>query len=204
MKKSGRALVLSVVIGAALAGCGSGSQASSGSSPQSSVGSSSSVVAPKDTDAAVALAANAKCHSVGGLPDGRCTPGAVNPDVSEATKIQTICKRGWTTSIRPNQTYTENLKRQGMRDYGFGDRLGNYEEDHLIPLELGGAPSDPKNLWPEPHYTKTGGNQVGSYTKDKFENYLKGQVCGGKLPLNVAQDQIAHDWVGNASKAGIK
>ncbi|WSQ14928.1 hypothetical protein OG604_48450 [Streptomyces sp. NBC_01231] len=46
--------------------------------------------------------------------------------------------------------------------------------DHLVPLELGGAPRDPGNLWPEPHYgTKT------AYTKNGSETKLKNAVCNG-------------------------
>jgi hypothetical protein len=38
------------------------------------------------------------------------------------------------------------LKRQQIREYGYADRhLGAYEEDHLIPLSIGGAPYDPRN-----------------------------------------------------------
>jgi len=36
------------------------------------------------------------------------------------------------------------------------DNPACYEEDHLISLENGGDPKDPKNLWPEPYNTKVG------------------------------------------------
>lgn len=36
-----------------------------------------------------------------------------------------------------------------MISYGDPTPISTYEEDHLIPLELGGAPSDVRNLWPE-------------------------------------------------------
>ena len=40
-----------------------------------------------------------------------------------------------------------------IAEYGYADTsTADYEEDHLIPLELGGAPRDPNNLWPEPRY----------------------------------------------------
>ena len=29
--------------------------------------------------------------------------------------------------------------------------MSDYQEDHLISLELGGNPTDPRNLWPEPY-----------------------------------------------------
>jgi hypothetical protein len=72
------------------------------------------------------------------------------PEVTETTIHETICVRGWTRTIRPSQDYTKALKRDQIRAFGYVDRrLGAYEEDHLIPLDLGGAPYDPRNLWPE-------------------------------------------------------
>jgi hypothetical protein len=77
------------------------------------------------------------------LPNPRLTPGALNPAVTQANIDETICRRGgYTKSIRPDEGYTEGLKREGIRQYGYSDhRLRDYEEDHLIPLELGGSPS---------------------------------------------------------------
>ena len=66
-----------------------------------------------------------------------------------------------------------------------------YEEDHLIPLELGGAPRDPQNLWPEPRYEAAG------YTatdKDAVENRLKREVCADDMTLADARWWIVHDW----------
>lgn len=79
------------------------------------------------------------------LPDPGLTPGAVNPAITDATIDTTICVRGWTRTVRPPADYTEALKRQQIREYGYADRrLGSYEEDHLIPLDLGGSPDDPR------------------------------------------------------------
>ena len=87
-----------------------------------------------------------------GLPDSHLTPGAVNPAVTQANIQQTICERGYTKTIRPPVSYTEPLKRRQLREYGYADQhIWHYEEDHLVPLEVGGAPRDPRNLWPEPH-----------------------------------------------------
>lgn len=91
------------------------------------------------------------------LPDPRLTPDAINPAVTQATIHDTICVRGWTRTVRPPEDFTYQLKRRQIREYGYRDRrLSHYEEDHLIPLGLGGAPSDPKNLWPEPRHPRDG------------------------------------------------
>src|SRR5438045_1060663 len=79
------------------------------------------------------------------------TPGVLNPDVTQATIDSTICLRGWTRTIRPPVDYTNALKEKQMRAYGETGLMSDYQEDHLISLELGGDPTDPHNLWPEPY-----------------------------------------------------
>jgi hypothetical protein len=107
------------------------------------------------------------------------TPGVLNPDVTEATIHSTICVRGWTKTIRPPTSYTNELKQKQMRDYGVSGPLSNYQEDHLISLELGGHPTDPRNLWPEPYPRAS--------EVDAIENELNDQVCSGELSLEQAQ-----------------
>jgi hypothetical protein len=86
-------------------------------------------------------------------PDPARTPGATNPDITQENIRDTICNPRWSTkSIRPEESYTHRLKVEQIGEYGYSDsRLRDYEEDHFIPLELGGNPTDPKNLWPEPY-----------------------------------------------------
>jgi hypothetical protein len=109
------------------------------------------------------------------------TPGVLNPDVTQATIGATICTTGWTRTVRPPTAYTDALKRKQMRDYGETGPASAYQEDHLISLELGGDPSDPRNLWPEPYPRAS---QV-----DGIENDLNRQVCAGSLTLAAAQEQ---------------
>ena len=94
---------------------------------------------------------------------------------------------GYTATIRPRASYTNALKRQQIVAYGYPDTdPRGYEEDHLIALELGGAPSDQCNLWPEPAHSPN--------PKDKVENVLCQRVCAGSLTLVEAQQRIATDW----------
>jgi hypothetical protein len=69
--------------------------------------------------------------------------------------------------------------------------MAEYEEDHLIPLELGGAPADPRNLWPQPRHPADGWT---ARKKDRLESELHARVCDGKMPLGEAQQAIAHGW----------
>jgi hypothetical protein len=133
------------------------------------------------------------------LPDASCTPGATNPDVTQATIDSTICVSGWTATVRPPTSYTNALKKQGISDYGYSDTsMADYEEDHLIPLELGGAPRDPHNLWPEPH-----AGAKNSYSKDSIENKLKTAVCAGQVTLAAARKAIATNWTTALSVVGL-
>lgn len=130
------------------------------------------------------------CVSVNGLPDKECTPGDIDPRVTQDNIQSTICVSGYTKTVRPTVSYTNNLKIKQIQEYGYQDTsLKDYEEDHLISLELGGSPTSEANLWPEP-YTITNNARE----KDKVENYLHDQICAGKITLQQAQLQIANDW----------
>ncbi len=160
-------------------------------STSSTPATASSLNSAESTTISSASARPSYCHSNGGLPDPKCTPGATNPDVTQANIQSTICVSGYTASIRPPESYTNPLKVQSIHDYGYGDtNLSDFEEDHLIPLEIGGSPTSVSNLWAEPNY--------GTYTwamKDGFENYLNSQVCSGQMTLAEAQHEIAMNWV---------
>lgn len=128
-------------------------------------------------------------------PNPHRTPGATNPDVTQTNIHQTICVSGWTASVRQPTAYTNRLKTEGITQYGYNDpNVRDYEEDHFIPLELGGDPKDPNNLWPEPYDTKVNGQTMGAHQKDKVEDLLNKQVCDGTITLREAQDHIASDW----------
>jgi hypothetical protein len=130
------------------------------------------------------------CHSVDGRPDPVCTPGSVDPRVTQDNISTTICVRGYTTTVRPLSTYTHDLKVRQIAEYGYADTsLAAYEEDHLIPLELGGHPSDPRNLWPQP---RSGSHPAAK--KDVVENSLHSKVCAGIMTLAAAQVAIATNW----------
>jgi hypothetical protein len=135
------------------------------------------------------------CHAIGkGLeqrPDSHCTPGAVNPVVTQASVGSTICHPGWTATVRPTQSITGPEKLASLRAYG-EHGTSTYEYDHLVPLELGGAVNDPRNLWPEPNYPPPTGFYLNP--KDRLETALKHRVCAGRMQLAEAQRMIATNW----------
>ncbi|GDY28780.1 hypothetical protein [Gandjariella thermophila] len=129
------------------------------------------------------------------LPDPRCTPGAVNPAVSQANIDDTICRSGWTSTVRPATSVTSRMKAQSARSYGLS-QSEHGEYDHLVSLELGGAPDDPRNLWVEPGSIPN--------PKDAVENKLNEAVCSNLIPLATAQRAIAANWVTAFDAAGLR
>jgi hypothetical protein len=112
--------------------------------------------------------------------------------VTQATIGRTICTGGWTSTVRPPESITEREKAASMTAYGDHGSMSSYEYDHFIPLELGGATNDRRNLWPEP-----GGSPN---PKDAVEDRLNREVCGGKMKLGRAQRAIARNWTAFAQQ----
>lgn len=129
-----------------------------------------------------------ECHARdnGQLPDPSCTPGSVDPAVTQATIQATICKDGYTATIRPPESETEALKFDVIYP-AYSEPPSAYGElDHLVPLELGGS-NDVTNLWPE----------IGPIpnSKDDVESQLRDAVCSGQVTLEAARRAIAEDWI---------
>jgi hypothetical protein len=130
--------------------------------------------------------ASKSCRVVDGRADVRCTPGALNPDVTQDTIHSTVCVPGWTDQVQPPASYTIALKLRQMRDFGEAGSPRNYKEDHLVPLSIGGAPRDPNNLFPQPAAKTT--------EKEDLEDHLHQAVCSGQMTLTAAQAKMQHDW----------
>ncbi len=131
------------------------------------------------------------CHARGSgpysLPDPHCTPGAISPAVTRANIQSTICSYGYTETVRPPESVSEPEKAASLAAYGDSGPLHDYEYDHLVPLELGGAPNDPRNLWPQPGASPN--------PKDAVEDELRQRVCDGQMTLAQAQRAMATNWV---------
>jgi hypothetical protein len=127
------------------------------------------------------------------LPDPNCTPGAINPQVTQVDIDSTICSTGFTSTIRPPEDVTEPEKDASAAAYGYAGSSHVAEYDHLIPLELGGDPNDPANLWVEPPDNPNATSFAN--TKDQLESRLNSLVCSGQITLAAAQQAIASNWV---------
>lgn len=129
------------------------------------------------------------------LPDQKCTPGAINPSVTQANINDTICKSGWTKTVRPPTSVTNKIKQEVDQAYGMPTNTEG-ELDHDVSLELGGGPDDPRNLWVEPGKIPN--------PKDAVENKLHAAVCSGLVPLASAQEAIAKNWVTAFDDVGLR
>jgi hypothetical protein len=127
------------------------------------------------------------------LPDRSCTPGAIDPAVTQADIGSTICRAGYTDTVRPPEAQTEAFK-WNVAEPAYGQHDVSGELDHLIPLELGGD-NDAKNLWVEAGPIPN--------PKDAVENALNQAVCSGQITLRTAQREIARSWVKAAAALGI-
>jgi len=123
------------------------------------------------------------------LPDPACTPGAVDPGVTQSNLPQTICRSGYSSSVRAPAAETDKAKQGSLRQYG-ETPTKTTEYDHLISLELGGTNAT-SNLWPEPNATTATGT---TNPKDSVENQLHSALCSGTITLVDAQKAIATDW----------
>lgn len=114
----------------------------------------------------------------------------LNPDITQANIQDTICRKGFTKTIRPAVVYTNGVKFKLMRQAGIPDEdADKYELDHIVPLAVGGHPRKLANLMLQPYEGSLGARQ-----KDRLELKLQNMVCNGELELTTAQQEIGSDW----------
>lgn len=141
----------------------------------------------------IAFAAPALANA---LPNGAQTPGALNPQVTQGTIGSTICKRAWLDTAQPSRAYLDAIKRQQLSRGPYAvphARLQDYEEDHRVPIALGGAPWWSINLWPQP--------KAEARHKDELEKRLHHRVCAHEMSLQDAQAVFLGNWLADSGAA---
>jgi hypothetical protein len=102
---------------------------------------------------------------------------ALNPDVSQSTIEQTICVKGYSSTVRPSTTYTNPIKFRLMRQEGIPESdKSDWALDHRIPISLGGHPRKLENL----QLLTAKENSL----KSRIEVKLLCYVCVGQMPRN--------------------
>jgi hypothetical protein len=111
--------------------------------------------------------------------------GMTNPHVTQQNIRSTICRRGWDASVRPSSAEAWELKRSLLH----GRRASDYELDHIIPIGLGGAVLDRRNL-----QLQRWSGVCNAHMKDELERQLSIMVCADDATLTGAQHEIGTDW----------
>jgi hypothetical protein len=158
------------------------------------------------------LPPTAKAGPVSLYPPSATVTGEANPDITQANIQDNICNKNWTTkTIRPPSSYTTALKKKQMAAWKLSGTTADYEEDHLISLEIGGHPKSEANLWPELWTLTITGTDLGARAKDLVENYVHDEICFSvpnakwsptfkkypptvAVPLVAGQQILATDW----------
>jgi hypothetical protein len=117
------------------------------------------------------------------------TPGATDPSITQDNIDETICRPGYARSARPVYAITGPLKHCMMDAQHPGESTSDYELDHLIPISIGGAPLDQRDLWLQPRR-----GQANAEDKNVLAYVLWRLVCTHQVPLVAAQHAISHDW----------
>jgi len=159
-------------------------------SPQPPPGPITPLVPVHDPGNVTGTLSGEHCHVIatpgGGLPDPKCTPGSIDPQITAAS----LCPYASTRAYRPPESQTQAFK-YGQAYPAYGIAAGTKTElDHLVSLELGGSNSA-LNLWPEVPPTPN--------PKDAIENALHAWVCqasgaAAQARLQQAQLAIATNW----------
>lgn len=117
------------------------------------------------------------------LPDPKLTPG----DTLDVAP-RDFCTPGYSKKVRD---VPASVKRKVYELYGIRKRQpGEYEIDHLIPLQLGGSNAI-GNLWPHSRYLPRWHARM----KTAVGQEMHRRVCRGELDYEVAQREIAHNWI---------
>ena len=132
------------------------------------------------------------------LPDRRRTPGAIDPAISQANIASTICDPDFLAARSPRPSWTAAARRRLAGILFPGQSPENFALDQLVPISLGGAPTDARNLWLQ---TWTG--EQSAARKDALEQELHRMVCDHRLSLISAQQMVARDWIDTARRVGM-
>lgn len=125
------------------------------------------------------------CLAVPGVGLVAVPAAALEPEVT----VPAFCVAGFSKTIRPSFWESQKLKLQLLRERGETWAAAPlYQLDHIIPLCLGGDPTDRSNLqlqlWPD------------AKKKDRLEIQACRCVCAGVVSLDDARADLSRaDWL---------
>lgn len=138
-------------------------------------------------------ALSAQCHwhqypdgAIGSDPD--CAPGVVDAAVRGHT-AQTICSPGWlatTTKVKPSVASLDQL----LIKYQLPGNPVTYVAAQVIPVEDGGSPTGPANLYPLP-LNGYGGQRTRMLVADELHR----EICASKITVAQSAKLLEGDWL---------
>lgn len=130
------------------------------------------------------------------LPDEQRTPGSFDPAITQDNIATTICNPKFISARTPPPSWTAAMTRR-MAAVLFPDQNpDNLALDQLVPIALGGAPQDLRNLWLQSWAGEANGEK-----KNGLETLLNRMVCSGQLKLAAAQQAVAVNWIDTYRRA---
>jgi hypothetical protein len=130
------------------------------------------------------------------LPDQRRTPGAYDPTITQDNIAATICNPKFVAARKPPPSWTAVTTRRIAAVQLPDIDTGSVVLDQLVPISLGGAPKDYRNLW-----LQSWAGQENAEKKDGLETLLNRMVCSGQLSLATAQEAVAVNWLDTYQRA---
>lgn len=116
-----------------------------------------------------------------------CQSQSLAPEVTQETVAETVCIPGYTKTVRPSFWSSQRIKLRMLKEAGeTWVSAPAYQLDHIVPLCLGGHPTDQANLQLQPWLEAT--------RKDRLEAKVCCLVCSGQITLHEGQSAIMVDW----------
>jgi hypothetical protein len=134
--------------------------------------------------------------AVPALPDEGRTPGTFDPAITQDNIVSTICNPKFVSARTPPPSWTAATTRRMAAVLHPDQNPDNLVLDQLVPIALGGAPLDQRNLW-----LQSWAGEEGSEKKNGLETLLNRMVCSGQLRLAAAQQAVAINWIDTYQRA---
>ena len=128
--------------------------------------------------------------SAGSVPVYAQKAELLDPRVTQATIVDTICRPGYADDVLPPFDTLQRQKEQLLVQRHVDPKTASdYALDHRMPILLGGSPSAAANL-----DIRRWDGRAGQRRKERLAVFLKRCVCTGDMPLAAAQAAMSGDW----------
>jgi hypothetical protein len=120
--------------------------------------------------------------------DPACAPGQINRAVIRHT-AQTICNRSWLAAagrLQPPASTKDDL----LYEYQLPGNPLTYVAAPVIPVEDGGSPTSPRNLYPL-HINGWGGQETRTLVADQVHD----EICSDRITVARAASMLEGDWL---------